>query len=146
MNTANFIPVIFFSAGLVFFGVGFYLKRKTYRITRNGIKTEAEIIKTRYDSGTDGQRLYRYKLRYQDYLGKIIEKEMSESVSIKKREGEFIEITYSQENTDEFVAFQWLFDILGYGFMLFGITFIAVKVIIVALGKEKITIFLKSIL
>jgi hypothetical protein len=135
----------FLFVGLVFFGVGFYLKRKTYRITKNGIKIEAEIIKTRYDSGTDGQRLYRYTLRYKDYLGKTIEKEMNESVSVKKNEGDFIKITYSQENTDEFVAFQWLFDLLGYGFMFFGLSFMAVSIIVVVFGTEKITTILKSI-
>lgn len=74
MDSLNIAPIIFFIGGLFFFGVGFYIKRKTYRITKNGIKVEAEIIKTRYDSGTDGKRLYRYTLRYQDYLGKTIEK------------------------------------------------------------------------
>jgi hypothetical protein len=145
MVAANFLPFISFFAGLVFFGLGFYIKRKTYRITKNGIKTEAEIIKTRYDSGADGKRLYRYTLRYQDYLGKTIEKEMSESVSIKKNDGDLIRITYNQENTEEFVAFQWLFDLLGYGFMFFGLSCMAVSIILVVFGTEKITTILKSI-
>lgn len=145
MNTTNFVQTIFFFVAIVFFGVGFYLKRKTYRITKNGVKTEAEIIKTRYDSGTDGQRLYRYTLRYQDYLGKTIEKEMNQSVSVKRNDGEFIRITYNQENTEEFVAFQWLFDLLGYGFMFFGISFMAVSIIVIVFGTEKVATILKSI-
>lgn len=145
MNTTNFVQTIFFFAGLVSFGLGFYLKRKTYRITKNGIKTEAEIIKTRYDSGTDGQRLYRYTLRYQDYLGKTIEKEMNQNVSVKRNDGEFIRITYNQENTEEFVAFQWLFDLLGYGFMFFGISFMAASIFVIVFGTEKIAAILKSI-
>lgn len=145
MDTAKLVLFIPFIAGLVFFGVGFYIKRKTNRITKNGIKTEAEIIKTRYDSGTDGKSLYRYTLRYQDFLGKTIEKEMLESVSIKKNDGEFIKITYNQENTEEFVAFQWLFDLLGYGFMFFGLSFMFVSISLVVFGTEKITAILKSI-
>lgn len=145
MHTNSFFLLIPFSAGLIFFGLGFYLRRKTYRITKNGIKTEAVIIKTRYDSGTDGQRLYIYTLKYQDYLGKTIAKEMNQSVSIKKNEGDMIRITYNQENTEEFVAFQWLFDLLGYSFMFFGVSFMVVPIIILFFGTEKITEILMGI-
>lgn len=70
---------------------------------------------------------------------------MNQSVSIKKNDGEFIRITYNQENTEELVAFQWLFDLLGYGFMFFGISFMAVSTFAIVCGTEKITTFIKSI-
>lgn len=71
---------------------------------------------------------------------------MSESVSIKKDDGDFIKITYSQENTEDFVAFQWLFDLLSYLFMTIGITLVAAVVTLIILGEDNVTTLVKCIL